>query len=319
MPSNRDYDHLFKLVLIGDSGVGKSCLLLRFADDSFTDSYITTIGVDFRFRTIPVSDKTVKLQIWDTAGQERFRTITSAYYRGADGIMMVYDCTHRESFDNIDTWLSEVNRYANDSTVKILIGNKSDLKEDQQVTAEEGEQKAKALGFSGFILTSAKDASNVETAFSMVSQSLIDTRAAAAAAGQGGNRQQGGGIMQLRNAGSSASGYYPSNCCGHAAATASHHQQQSVTISPMPHHRDFPPAYPHVGVPVSSADHPLDINDLALSGEDPRSTIVDAAREAYHAKETALSLARHSDNNLISRLAEAVANSAKGCVHEARG
>ncbi|KAF4741507.1 Ras- protein rabd1 [Perkinsus olseni] len=214
MPSNRDYDHLFKLVLIGDSGVGKSCLLLRFADDSFTDSYITTIGVDFRFRTIPVSDKTVKLQIWDTAGQERFRTITSAYYRGADGIMMVYDCTHRESFDNIDTWLSEVNRYANDSTVKILIGNKSDLKEDQQVTAEEGEQKAKALGFSGFILTSAKDASNVETAFSMVSQSLIDTRAAAAAAGQGGNRQQGGGIMQLRNAGSSASGYYPSNCCG---------------------------------------------------------------------------------------------------------
>ena len=81
----RDYDYLFKLVLIGDSGVGKSCLLLRFADDSFTESYISTIGVDFRFRTVKVGEKYVKLQIWDTAGQERFRTITSAYYRGADG------------------------------------------------------------------------------------------------------------------------------------------------------------------------------------------------------------------------------------------
>jgi len=94
----RDYDYLFKLVLIGDSGVGKSCLLLRFADDNFTDSYISTIGVDFRFRTITIDKKTVKLQIWDTAGQERFRTITSAYYRGADGIIMVYDVTSSESF-----------------------------------------------------------------------------------------------------------------------------------------------------------------------------------------------------------------------------
>ena len=85
---NRDYDHLFKLVLIGDSNAGKSCLLLRFADDSFTDSYITTIGVDFRFKTITADKKNIQLQIWDTAGQERFRTITSAYYRNADGMMV---------------------------------------------------------------------------------------------------------------------------------------------------------------------------------------------------------------------------------------
>ena len=98
MSLKRDYDHLFKLVLIGDSGVGKSCLLLRFADDQFTESYITTIGVDFRFKTISVGGKTVKLQIWDTAGQERFRTITSAYYRGADGIVIVYDSSDRDSF-----------------------------------------------------------------------------------------------------------------------------------------------------------------------------------------------------------------------------
>merc|ERR1719375_307170 len=130
----RDYDHLFKLVLIGDSGVGKSCLLQRFADDAFTDSYITTIGVDFRFKTIPVDKKTIKLQIWDTAGQERFRTITSAYYRGADGIIMVYDTTDRESFDHIDSWVQEVDKYATDGTCKILVGNKCDSEDDRVIS-----------------------------------------------------------------------------------------------------------------------------------------------------------------------------------------
>eukprot|EP01036_Dinobryon_divergens_P025024 gene25024-33534_t len=91
MSSKKDYDNLFKLVVIGDTGVGKSCLLLRFADETFTENHVSTIGVDFRFRTVKVDKKTVKLQIWDTAGQERFRTITSAYYRGADGIIIVYD------------------------------------------------------------------------------------------------------------------------------------------------------------------------------------------------------------------------------------
>ena len=127
MSTKRDYDHLFKLVLIGDTGVGKSCLLLRFADDAFTESYISTIGVDFRFRTVKVDGKTVKLQIWDTAGQERFRTITSAYYRGADGIIMVYDVTSQESFDHVSDWLTEVNRYASEGTCKLLVGNKSDM------------------------------------------------------------------------------------------------------------------------------------------------------------------------------------------------
>lgn len=114
-------------MLIGDTGVGKSCLLLRFADDSFTENYISTIGVDFRFRTVKVDKKTVKLQIWDTAGQERFRTITSAYYRGADGIIMVYDVTSEESFNHINDWFIEVNRYAAENTCKLLVGNKIDL------------------------------------------------------------------------------------------------------------------------------------------------------------------------------------------------
>jgi len=168
----RDYDYLFKLVLIGDSGVGKSCLLLRFADDNFTDSYISTIGVDFRFRTVTIDSKIVKLQIWDTAGQERFRTITSAYYRGADGIIMVYDVTSSESFDHVEEWLSEVDRYANENTCKLLVGNKADLSEKREVSEETAQRFADKLNIS-FLETSAKTATNVEAAFLTMAKELI--------------------------------------------------------------------------------------------------------------------------------------------------
>ncbi|CAK0819790.1 unnamed protein product [Prorocentrum cordatum] len=178
----RDYDHLFKVVLIGDSNAGKSSLLLRFADDTFSESYITTIGVDFRFKTITVDGKTIKLQIWDTAGQERFRTITSAYYRGADGIVMVYDVTDADSFNHVNDWVTEVNRYVNESTCKMLIGNKCDLTEERQVSPEEGRKKAEELGM-GFVETSAKAATNVAEAFQdAASVELIAKRQSAAAA-----------------------------------------------------------------------------------------------------------------------------------------
>ncbi|ONM17715.1 Ras-related protein RABD1 [Zea mays] len=127
------FDYLFKLLLIGDSLVGKSCFLLRFADDSYVDSYISTIGVDFKIRTVEVEGKTVKLQIWDTTGQERFRTITSSYYRGAHGIINVYDITDMESFNNVKQWLDEIDRYANDSVRRLLVGNKCDLAENRAV------------------------------------------------------------------------------------------------------------------------------------------------------------------------------------------
>ncbi|PIM99760.1 GTPase Rab1/YPT1, small G protein superfamily [Handroanthus impetiginosus] len=161
---SNEYDYLFKLLLIGDSSVGKSCLLLRFADDSYVDSYISTIGVDFKIRTVELEGKTIKLQIWDTAGQERFRTITSSYYRGAHGIIIVYDVTEKESFNNVKQWLNEIDRYANDNVCKLLVGNKCDLVESKVVDTETAKAFADELGIP-FLETSAKDAINVEQAF----------------------------------------------------------------------------------------------------------------------------------------------------------
>ncbi|KAL8759431.1 MAG: hypothetical protein Q9184_003625 [Pyrenodesmia sp. 2 TL-2023] len=159
-----EYDYLFKLLLIGDSGVGKSCLLLRFADDTYTESYISTIGVDFKIRTIELDGKTVKLQIWDTAGQERFRTITSSYYRGAHGICVVYDVTDMDSFNNVKQWLQEIDRYATEGVNKLLVGNKSDMSDKKVVEYTVAKEFADSLGIP-FLETSAKNASNVEQAF----------------------------------------------------------------------------------------------------------------------------------------------------------
>ncbi|GAY55641.1 hypothetical protein CUMW_165760 [Citrus unshiu] len=161
---NPEYDYLFKLLLIGDSGVGKSCLLLRFADDSYLDSYISTIGVDFKIRTVEQDGKTVKLQIWDTAGQERFRTITSSYYRGAHGIIIVYDVTDQESFNNVKQWLNEIDRYASENVNKLLVGNKCDLTDKKVVSYETAKAFADEIGIP-FMETSAKDSMNVEQAF----------------------------------------------------------------------------------------------------------------------------------------------------------
>jgi len=161
---NPEYDYLFKLLLIGDSGVGKSCLLLRFADDTYTESYISTIGVDFKIRTIQLEGKVIKLQIWDTAGQERFRTITSSYYRGAHGIIVVYDVTDQVSFNNVKQWMQEIQRYACDSVCRLLVGNKSDLIEKKMVDYNTAKEYAESMNIP-FLETSAKNATNVEQAF----------------------------------------------------------------------------------------------------------------------------------------------------------
>jgi len=174
------YDYLIKLLLIGDSGVGKSCLLLRFSDDSFTPSFITTIGIDFKIRTIELDGKRIKLQIWDTAGQERFRTITTAYYRGAMGILLVYDVTDERSFKNIRNWFSNIEQHASEGVNKILIGNKCDWVEKKAITKEQGQALADEFGIK-FLETSAKANINVEEAFFTLARDikkrLIDTHA----------------------------------------------------------------------------------------------------------------------------------------------
>merc|ERR1711994_312969 len=157
------------------------------ADDNFTDSYMGTIGVDFRFRTINIENKTVKLQIWDTAGQERFRTITSAYYRGADGIIMVYDVTIEESFEHVEKWLSEVDEYVSPNTSKLLLGNKIDLVDSIKVSEEDAKKLAERLGVP-FIQTSAKTAANVEKAFLEMAEDLVKNAPSQSDGGSGRNQ-----------------------------------------------------------------------------------------------------------------------------------
>lgn len=167
----REYDHLFKLLIIGDSDVGKSSLLLRFADNTFSGNYITTIGVDFKIRTVEVEGEKVKLQIWDTAGQERFRTITSTYYRGTHGVIVVYDVTSGDSFANVKRWLHEIEQNCEDVS-RILVGNKNDCPERKVVLTEDAQRFADQMRIQLFE-TSAKENINVEEMFMAITRQVL--------------------------------------------------------------------------------------------------------------------------------------------------
>ncbi|RNF02731.1 Rab family, other [Trypanosoma rangeli] len=156
--------YVFKYIIIGDSGVGKSCLLLQFTDKRFEPLHDLTIGVEFGARVVMIEQKNVKLQIWDTAGQESFRSITRSYYRGACGALLVYDVTRRETFTHLQTWLEDARANANNAIVIMLIGNKCDLEAKRQVSREEGESFARRNNLV-FMETSAKTAQNVDDAF----------------------------------------------------------------------------------------------------------------------------------------------------------
>jgi len=174
MRVRQDYDHLIKLLLIGDSGVGKSCLLLRFSDDTFTNSFITTIGIDFKIKNVHIDNKWIRLQIWDTAGQERFRTITSAYYRNAMGILLVYDVTDEGSFKNVRNWMQNIRENASEKVVKVLIGNKCDMKDKRAVPFSDGQAVAREFGIP-FIESSAKTGENVAEVFMQISRSVLQS------------------------------------------------------------------------------------------------------------------------------------------------
>ncbi|SCU78111.1 LAME_0A03334g1_1 [Lachancea meyersii CBS 8951] len=199
----KSYDSIMKILLVGDSGVGKSCLLVRFVEDKFSPSFITTIGIDFKIKTVDINGKKVKLQLWDTAGQERFRTITTAYYRGAMGIILVYDVTDERTFANIKQWFSTVNQHANDEAQLLLVGNKSDM-ESRAVSTDQGETLAKELGIP-FVEASAKDDTNVNNIFFLLAkliQEKIDSEKLVGNAGRDGN-------VNIGSSGQSSK----SNCC----------------------------------------------------------------------------------------------------------
>ena len=167
---NRDlYDYMFKILLLGDAGVGKTSLMWRFSEDVFNKTYISTIGIDFKLRTVELEGKRVRLQVWDTAGQERFHAISVSYYRTAMGIMLVYDITRRRSFENIAKWLRNIAEHAKEDVIKLLVGNKSDLREPRAVKYDEGEKLAQEYDMC-FFETSAKENESIDEAFQCIAK-----------------------------------------------------------------------------------------------------------------------------------------------------
>ena len=177
------YDHLLKLIIIGDSSVGKTCILLRFSEDNFPTSHMPTIGIDFKIKSINVDSQVVKLQVWDTAGQERFRTITQTYYKGAMGIILAYDCTDENSFSNIRNWIKQIETHAAKDVAKVLVGNKCDKQDEKVISAEQGQQLADEYGLK-FFETSALSGHNINDLFYDIAQTIVKSKPAASTSTQ---------------------------------------------------------------------------------------------------------------------------------------
>lgn len=175
MNSNADqhFDYMFKILIIGNSSVGKTSFLFRYADDSFTSAFVSTVGIDFKVKTVIRKEKRMKLQIWDTAGQERYRTITTAYYRGAMGFILMYDVTNEDSFNSVQDWVTQIKTYSWDNAQVILVGNKSDIERDRVISYDRGKQLADQLGLE-FFETSAKENINVKNVFERLVDIICD-------------------------------------------------------------------------------------------------------------------------------------------------
>ena len=165
MTDNNSSDSVYKVLLLGDSTVGKTCFLMRYTDNTFQEIHMSTIGLDYRLKTMTLdSGKQVKVQIWDTAGQDRFRAITKNYYKGAHGIILIYDVTNQTTFDNVTNWINQIKEEASDKVTIFLVGNKIDDEKNRKVDTEEGEKLAKEFQLK-FYETSAKIGTNVEATF----------------------------------------------------------------------------------------------------------------------------------------------------------
>ncbi|CAI5440662.1 unnamed protein product [Caenorhabditis angaria] len=173
---DQNFDYMFKLLIIGNSSVGKTSFLFRYCDDSFTSAFVSTVGIDFKVKTVFRGDKRVKLQIWDTAGQERYRTITTAYYRGAMGFILMYDITNEESFNSVQDWCTQIKTYSWENAQVVLVGNKCDMDSERVVSMDRGRQLASQLGLE-FFETSAKENINVKAVFEKLVEIICDKMA----------------------------------------------------------------------------------------------------------------------------------------------
>ena len=172
MLDDENYDLIFKIVLIGDSGVGKTNILSRYINNEFSLATQSTVGVEFGSKIIKKNGKVIKLQIWDTAGQERYKSITSAYYKGSKGAFVVYDITRKTTYDNIDKWIGELKTNGSEDVLIMLVGNKSDLEDKREVITEEVEKKAQEQKLA-FCETSALNGKNVEYAFEKLINEIL--------------------------------------------------------------------------------------------------------------------------------------------------
>ncbi|XP_063721201.1 ras-related protein Rab-3-like [Symsagittifera roscoffensis] len=194
---DQNFDYMFKLLIIGNSSVGKTSFLFRYADDSFTSAFVSTVGIDFKVKTVVRNNKRVKLQIWDTAGQERYRTITTAYYRGAMGFILMYDITNDDSFVSVQDWSTQIKTYSWDNAQVILVGNKCDMDAERIVKAQRGRDLADQLNIE-FFETSAKENVNVKEVFDRLVDIICERMAESleAAGGPGGDAGQGTRLSQ---------------------------------------------------------------------------------------------------------------------------
>ena len=192
MSEKKQKELLYKILLLGDSSVGKTCFLMRYSDNTFQEIHMSTIGLDYKLKNVQLDDgNIVKIQIWDTAGQDRFRSITKNYYKGAHGIILIYDITSRKTFDNIKNWVTQIKEEVSEKVSIILVGNKIDDEKNRKVSTEEGEKMAKECGFD-FYETSAKSGINIDKTFNDLVKKTVENYSKVKEKGDKLNRKKSG-------------------------------------------------------------------------------------------------------------------------------